>query len=162
MNRLLADEVVVAAPPERLWSLLDDVNALKRILPGCEELVEEAPGLYRAVMRTKLSFLTLRVAGTARLADIRRPDHFRIEIQGRPMGLVGSFTVSVPVDVLSTDDAGTRGSYAVDMQLTGRLASFGAPILKAQVKSQVREMIGNLERELAGSDGPAQEADAIA
>lgn len=154
MKRLLEDEVVVAAPRERLWALLDDVGALKRILPGCEELEEEGERRYRAVMSTKLPFMTLRVSGTALLDDLRPPDHVRLEISGRPLGLVGGFTVSVPIDVTTTDDGWTRGSYAVDLQLTGRLASFGAPILRAQVKAQVREMIANLERELASGEEP--------
>jgi carbon monoxide dehydrogenase subunit G len=154
VKRLLEDDVVVAAPRERLWALLDDVGALKRILPGCEELEEEGERRYRAVMSTKLPFMTLRVSGTALLDDLRPPDHVRLEISGRPLGLVGGFTVSVPIDVTTTDDGGTRGSYAVDLQLTGRLASFGAPILRAQVKAQVREMIGNLERELASGEEP--------
>lgn len=154
MKRLLEDDVVVAAPRERLWALLDDVGALKRILPGCEELEEEGERRYRAVMSTKLPFMTLRVSGTALLDDLRPPDHVRLEISGRPLGLVGGFTVSVPIDVTTTEDGGTRGSYAVDLQLTGRLASFGAPILRAQVKAQVREMIANLERELASGEEP--------
>jgi hypothetical protein len=154
VKRLLEDEVVVAAPRERLWALLDDVGALKRILPGCEELEEEGERRYRAVMSTKLPFMTLRVSGTALLDDLRPPDHVRLEISGRPLGLVGGFTVSVPIDVTTTEDGGTRGSYAVDLQLTGRLASFGAPILRAQVKAQVREMIANLERELASGEEP--------
>lgn len=148
MKRLLTDEVVVDAPRERLWALLDDIEALKRILPGCEELVEEGERQYRAVMRTKLSFMTLRVSGTALLDELRPPDHARLQISGRPLGLVGTFTVSVPIDVFETDTGGTRGTYAVDLQLTGRLAAFGAPILRAQVKSQVREMVRNLEHEL--------------
>lgn len=148
MSRLLEDEVALSAPRERAWELIDDAEALKRVLPGCEELVLEAPGRYRAVMRTKLPFLTLRVRGTATVTDVRRPDHLRLEISGQPLGLVGSFTVSVAVDLSETDGGGTRAAYAVDLQLTGRLASFGAPILRSTVKGQVREMIANLEREL--------------
>jgi uncharacterized protein len=149
MKRLLEDSVVLGAPRERLWALLDDIEALKRILPGCEELEEEAPGRYRAIMHTKLQFLTLRVKGTAELTDMRPPDHARLEISGKPLGLAGSFTVAVPIDVFETDAGGTRGVYQVDVQLTGRLASFGAPILRSTVKSQVRQMIANLEREMA-------------
>ncbi len=149
MKRLLEDEVIVAAPRERLWALLDDIGALKRILPGCEELDEVGPRRYRAVMRTKLQFLTLRVSGTALLTDLRPPDHVRLEISGRPLGLVGSFTVAVPVDVFETESGGTRAAYQVDLQLNGRLAVFGAPILRSTVRAQVREMIANLERELA-------------
>jgi carbon monoxide dehydrogenase subunit G len=82
----------------------------------------------------------------------------RIQISGQPLGLVGSFTVSVPVDLSETDDGGTRADYAIDLQLTGRLASFGAPILRSTVKGQVGEMIANLERELESGE-PAASAD---
>lgn len=149
MSRLMEDDVTVAAPRDRLWQVIDDPEALKRVLPGCEELEMESPGRYRAVIRTKLPFLTLRAHGTAEVADVQRPGHMRIQITGKPLGLVGSFTVSVPVDLTETDDGGTRADYAIDLQLTGRLASFGAPILRSTVKGQVREMIANLERELA-------------
>ena len=148
MTPLLSDEIVVAAPRERMWAILDDVDALKRVLPGCERLEEEAPHRYRAVMRTKLSFMTLRVTGTAAVDELRPPDHARLEITGRPLGLVGSFTVSVPIDVGEADGGGSRVAYAVHLQVTGRLATFGTPILRGQVKDQVREMVANLEREL--------------
>lgn len=155
MSRLLEDEVVVAAPPERLWQIVDDPAALKRVLPGCEELEAIGADQYRAVMSTRLPFMTLRVRGTAALVDVRRPEHVQIEIAGTPLGLVGSFRVSVPVEVSETVDGGTRAAYAVDLQLTGRLASFGAPILRSTVRGQVREMVANLERELAVGRGDA-------
>ncbi len=157
MKRLLEEVLVVDAPSDRLWALLHDVDALKRILPGCEELVEFAPDRYRAVMRTKLQFITLRVEGTAELADLHPPDHVRLAISGRPIGLIGSFVVSVPIDVDEIDGK-TRGSYAVDLQLTGRLAAFGAPLLRFTVKSQIREMMANLQRELTGERAGAEQA----
>jgi carbon monoxide dehydrogenase subunit G len=158
MSRLMEDSVTVAAPRDRVWQVVDDPEALKRVLPGCEELEMESPGRYRAVMRTRLPFLTLRTRGTAEVADVQRPTHMRIQISGQPLGLVGSFTVSVPVDLSETDDGGTRADYAIDLQLTGRLASFGAPILRSTVKGQVGEMIANLERELESGE-PAASAD---
>ncbi|HET6379779.1 MAG TPA: SRPBCC domain-containing protein [candidate division Zixibacteria bacterium] len=154
MSRLLEDVITVAAPRERVWQVVDDPNALQRVLPGCEELEMESPGHYRAVMSTRLPFLTLRVRGTATVTEVQRPEHMRLEISGQPLGLVGSFTVSVPVDLSATDDGGTRASYAVDLHLTGRLAQFGAPILRSAVKGQVREMVANLEHELAKPAAP--------
>jgi hypothetical protein len=157
VKRLLEDEILVDAPRDRLWELVDDLPAIQRILPGCEELEQLAPNRYRAVMRTKIQFITLRVQGTAELADLHPPDHVRLAISGRPLGLIGSFVVSVPIDVTEVDGR-TRGAYAIDLELTGRLAAFGAPILRATVKAQVREMLENLRRELLREPGEVQEA----
>lgn len=147
MTLLLEDSLTLSAPRDRVWSVVDDPAALQRVLPGCEELVPEGPGRYRATMRTRLQFMTLRMQGTAELQDVRRPDHLRLEISGRPVGLVGSFVVSVPVDLTETG-AVTSARYSVDLRLTGRLAAFGLPILRSTVKGQVRELVANLEREL--------------
>ncbi|MEX2136921.1 MAG: SRPBCC domain-containing protein [Chloroflexota bacterium] len=157
MKRLLEDEILVDAPRDRLWELVDDLPAIQRILPGCEELEQLAPNRYRAVMRTKIQFITLRVQGTAELVDLHPPDHVRLAISGRPIGLIGSFVVSVPIDVTEADGQ-TRAVYAIELELTGRLAAFGAPILRATVKAQVREMMENLRRELLSQRGDASAA----
>jgi carbon monoxide dehydrogenase subunit G len=77
---------------------------------------------------------------------------------GRPRGLAGSFTVSVPFDlsgvVAPSSPAGssaavTEVSYAVDLQVTGRLASFGAPLLRDTLRRQVAVLLANVDRELA-------------
>lgn len=157
MKRLLEDEVVVDAPRDRLWELMDDLPAIQRILPGCQELEELAPNRYRAVMKTKIQFLMLRVEGTCELADLHPPDHVRLVISGRPIGLIGSALVSVPIDVTEVDGQ-THGAYAIDLELTGRLAAFGAPILRATVKAQVLEMLENLRREMEARQGVVEEA----
>lgn len=157
MTRLLEDVIELRGPREYIWSVIDDPSALQRVLPGCEELVADGPGRYRAAMRTRLQFITLRVAGTAELQEVRRPDHLRLDIAGRPLGLVGGFTVSVPIDLSERRSGTTRASYAVDLQLSGRLAAFGLPILRAAVTSQVRDLVANLERELAASGTAAEQ-----
>lgn len=155
MTRLLEDVVELAAPRSRVWAVIDDPLALRRILPGCEELTAEAPGRYRATMRTRLQFVSLRLTGTAAILDVQRPDHLRLDITGRPVGLVGALAVSVPIDLLEPRPGATRARYTVDLQLSGRLAAFGRPILRSAVSSQVRELVANLERELQGTGSAA-------
>ena len=40
-------------------------------------------------------------------------------------------------------------SYSVDLHVTGRLASFGAPLLRETLRRQVAVLLANVDRELA-------------
>jgi uncharacterized protein len=156
MTELFHDSALVKASRARVWEVVNDADALRRIIPGCEELVADGPSTYRAVMRTRLPFMTLRTHGSAAIAEEQYPAHFELRITGRPLGLVGSFSVRVPIDLTEEQDgAATRAEYRIDLELSGRLATFGAPMLKSTVKGQIKEMLRNLEAELAVAQPPS-------
>jgi carbon monoxide dehydrogenase subunit G len=124
------------------------------VLPGCEQLEAAAPHVYRGVLASKLQFLTMRADVEARILDIERPDRLRLEIDGRPRGLAGAFRASIPIELRTADGPGTIVHYEVSLTTSGRLAAFGAPILRDTFRRQVAELVANLEREL-GASAPA-------
>jgi carbon monoxide dehydrogenase subunit G len=147
MSELVRETVLVAAPREAIWALLDDPDVLARILPGAESLVADGPDRWTGVLASKVGFLTIRADAVAQVVDMRRPDHMRLEIEGHPRGLAGSFHASIPFD-LEDRGAGTRISYVVELAVTGRLAAFGVPLLRDAMRRQVRQLVANLSREL--------------
>jgi uncharacterized protein len=146
MTHLLADHLALQTPREGLWDILRSPERLARVLPGCEELHAIAPNTYEGTFKTRVQFLTLRAKAIARLCDLHPPDRLRLELDGRPLGLAGSFVVSVLLD-LKEDSGGTVVGYAMDLEATGRLASFGTPLLRDTARRQVHELVQNLERE---------------
>ena len=143
---VLADEtVVVRVARDRIWDTFGDADLLAQVLPGCETLAATGEGTFRGVLATRLQFLTLRADVTATLADPAPPDRLRLELDGRPRGLAGGFRAVIPID-LAEDAAGTRIHYVVDLTTSGRLATFGAPILRDSFRKQVATLIANLER----------------
>jgi carbon monoxide dehydrogenase subunit G len=148
MTQLLADRLALQTPRQDLWDILHSPQRLARVLPGCEELHAIGPDTYEGTFKTRVQFLTLRAKVTARLRDVQPPDRLRLELDGRPLGLAGSFVVSVQLD-LEEDGSGTVVGYAMDLAATGRLASFGTPLLRDTARRQVHELVGNLEQEIA-------------
>lgn len=148
MTELLRDRVRIAGPQERIWAVFWDAAALGRVLPGCESLEQTAPGRYRGILGTRIQFLTLRAEVTAALQDPIEPHSVQLELSGKPIGLVGSFRLSIPIH-LDVEPGATLVSYRMDMQLTGRLAAFGAPLLRDTARRQVAQLVRNLEREVA-------------
>jgi carbon monoxide dehydrogenase subunit G len=145
---LLAEEmVVVRVPRARILEAFADADLLGRILPGCEELIATGEGAFRGVLATRLQFLTLRADVTATLADLAFPDRLRLLLDGKPRGLAGGFRAQIPIELAEVEE-GTRVHYTVDLTTSGRLATFGAPILRDSFRRQVATLIANLERVL--------------
>jgi len=150
MSELIQDRIVVGSPRDALWTLLDDPTALARVLPGAESLEADGPGRWHGVLASKIGFMTVRADAVASVHDARPPEHLRLEIEGRPRGLAGSFRASIPFDLEAVEPGKTAITYVVDMTVTGRLAAFGVPLLRDTLRRQVSELVRNLERELAG------------
>jgi carbon monoxide dehydrogenase subunit G len=146
MSELARDRVVVAATPDAIRAVIDDPTALARVLPGAESLEPDGPGRWRGILATRLGFITVRADAVATLIDVAQPTQLRIEIEGRPRGLAGSFRASIPFSLEPVDHDRTAIDYVVDLTVTGRLAAFGAPILRDTLRRQVAELVTNLER----------------
>ena len=150
MSALADETVVVRVPRGRIWDAFGDGDLLAQVLPGCETLTATGDGTFRGVLATKLNFLTLRADVTATLADREPPDRLRLELDGKPRGLAGGFRAVIPIDLAEELD-GTRIHYTVDLATSGRLATFGAPIMRDSFRKQVATLIANLERVLGSS-----------
>lgn len=148
MSELVRETVVVAVPRDAIWRLLEDPTVLARVLPGAETLTPAGTHRWTGVIASRVGFLTVRADAVASVADARPPDHMRLSIEGRPRGLAGSFQASIPFD-MAEQESGTQIDYVVELTVTGRLAAFGAPLLRDTLRRQVRELVGNLERELS-------------
>jgi carbon monoxide dehydrogenase subunit G len=147
MTLLTEERVRIGVDRDRIWPIFSDAEALARVLPGCEQLHSTGPNVYRGVLATRLQFLTIRADVTARLLDLEPPARLSLEIDGRPRGLAGGFRAVIPIG-LEEDDGGTAVSYRVELTTSGRLASFGAPLLRDTFRRQVATLVANLEAEL--------------
>jgi carbon monoxide dehydrogenase subunit G len=148
------EDVTVRVPRDRIWPVFGDAALLAQVLPGCERLEATGSGAFQGVLATKLQFLTLRADVTATIADAQPPVRLRLELDGRPRGLAGGFHAAIPI-VLSDAGTETRVHYRLDLTTSGRLATFGAPILRDSFRKQVATLVANLERLLIDSPGAA-------
>lgn len=151
MSTFVEDRAVVRGTPEAVWAIIEDAEALGRVLPGAESIVATGPGTFRGVLATKLQFLTVRADVNAEFHDADPPRHLRLRLDGRPRGLAGSFTVSIPIDLQPVEGAApaTEVRYSIELNVTGRLATFGAPLLRDTLRRQIAALVQNVDGELA-------------
>lgn len=126
------------------WDLLLDTNVLSRAMPGCESLVPIGQDEYEMKMKIAVSSIQGLFSGKVRIADQNPASSYRLIIEGQ--GKLG-FVRGDGVLTLAPDGAGTKVSYAGDVQIGGLIASVGERMLDMTAKMMIRRFFSSLVRE---------------
>mgnify|MGYP002629243880 CR=1 FL=1 len=121
-------EARIPAPQHVVWEALNDPEALKASIPGCEELTREGADQFVAKVRAKVGPVSARFAGKVTLSEIDPPNSYRI--QGEGTGGAAGFAKGGAVVALTADgpDA-TILKYDVSANVGGKLAQIGARLI---------------------------------
>ena len=152
----------LSAPQQVVWDKLNDIEVLKRCIPGCQSLEEVEENKLKATVAVKIGPMNVRFNGDVALSDLDPPNAYRISGSGKggPAG-----TASGGADVkLEPKDGGTLLSYDVDAKVSGKIAQLGARLIDSTAASLAEKFFENFAREVepepVGEAGPATEATA--
>jgi carbon monoxide dehydrogenase subunit G len=155
----MTGEERIAAPRNRVWQALNDPEALRQCIPGCQSLERETADRLRAVVEVKIGPIGARFNSVITLSDIQ-PEHSYVLTAEGQGGTVGSAKSNIRVR-LADNPSGTLLSYEVDAQVGGRLAQLGGPLIDATAKQlagkffkRFSEVIGGPPQIAAGENAP--------
>lgn len=122
----------INAPRERVWAALNDIEALKTLIPGIESLDEVAPNTYKGVAKMGVAGVKGEYSGTVTLSDIQAPESYRIagEGRGKPGHVKGTGTIRLSEDGPRT----TTLFYEGDVQVGGMIAGVGQRLIEGAAK----------------------------
>ena len=132
------------APRERVYQSLVNPEVLQRCIPGCERLDKTAENTFAATIKTGVGSIKGVFTGTARLEDLREPEHLRLVVDGK--GAPGFLKGSGDLD-LEPADGGTKVSYSADVQVGGTIASVGQRMLQGTAKMMATQFFTSLAAE---------------
>ncbi len=138
----LNGEEVIPARREVVWKALNDPAVLKRCIPGCKSITKLSDTDMEAVVTVALGPLKVNFTGKVKLSDLDPPSSYRISGSGNG-GFAGSATGGANVKLEAVPE-GTILSYAVDLQVTGKLAVDG----RAADRTRVAQAGGAVFREI--------------
>ena len=154
----LDNEFVVAAPLERTWSTLLDLDRVAGCLPGATLEPSAGDGTYRGGMKVKLGPMVVSYDGVARLVDVDEDDHTStLEVQGKETKGQGTAAATIRNRLEDVGEGRTRVRVETELQVTGRQAQFGRGIMEDVAGRMLREFAGRLEQ-LILSTGDAEPA----
>lgn len=121
------EEIVIAAPRDRVYEALNDPDILRRCIPGCEELVRTSETEFEARVMLKIGPVKARFKGGVTLDPTDAPAHFSLSGQGTG-GAAGFVKGSAEVDL---EDRGgeTLLRYRAKADVGGKLAQLGSRLV---------------------------------
>jgi uncharacterized protein len=147
----IANEFEVAAPPERVFEFLLDVNRVVTCMPGAELSEVVDPDTFKGRVKIKVGPIMVAYNGTARIAE--RDEAARravLQADGRETTGPGSARASAVMTV-EPSGSGSRVKLATDFSVAGRVANFGRGVMEDVSRRLVTQMAqcikSNLESE---------------
>ena len=120
-------EYVIDAEPDAVWSALNDLETLKRCIPGCEIMEEVEPDRFECVVLTKIGPVKARFKSVVTLTNINPPHSYTLVGEGRG-GAAGFGKGSADV-ALTPNGQGTQLNYTAKVMTGGKLAQLGSRLL---------------------------------
>jgi carbon monoxide dehydrogenase subunit G len=137
-------DCVIAVDPERLWSLLMDVPAVARCVPGVESVVPVDARTFTGRLGVRVGPIRLSLDGTIAIEEQDRTlwrARMRADANDRRLG--GGIRARMNL-ALSPAEAGTRLSIETDLTVLGKIGEFGQPVIRKKADALLEEFAHNL------------------
>jgi uncharacterized protein len=118
--------VEVDAPLDRVWALVNDIPRVAPCMPGAALTGVVDDQTYEGTVAVKLGPLRMTYKGKVVIEEVDEASRSaRLAASGKDTKGAGTARATVQTRLEPVGDARTRMSVASDVQLTGRVASFG-------------------------------------
>ena len=136
---------VFNAPPERVFALLLDPEALRSCVPGCEKLEPDGEDSYIATLKVGVASIRGTYNGKIRLTERVEPTSYTMNVEGS--GGPG-FVRGVAQVALVAEGETTRVNVNADGQVGGTVAGVGQRMLGGVAKMLMNQFFDCLRGRL--------------
>jgi carbon monoxide dehydrogenase subunit G len=122
----IENTVEVDAPLDRVWALVNDIPRVAPCMPGAALTGVLDDKTYEGTVAVKLGPLRMSYKGKVVVEEVDEANHSaRLAASGRDTKGAGTARASVTTRLEPAGDTHTRLQVTSDVQLTGKVASFG-------------------------------------
>ncbi len=144
----ITGDYFIPASQAQVWRGLNDPEALRRSIPGCEYMEQTGENEFTAAMVARVGPVEARFKGKVELDDLDPPNGYTL--RGRGQGGPAGFAKGVARVTLEPEANGTRLSYVVDADVGGKLASVGGRLIQSVAKKTADEFFASFSAVVTG------------
>jgi carbon monoxide dehydrogenase subunit G len=155
----------VAAPLERVWKALIDVERVAPCLPGAAVTGRNDDGSYDGTFKVKIGPTSAAYSGKLAMEQVDESAHTAtMQAQGTDKRGQGGAKATIVSSLADAGDGSTRVEVSTDYHITGRLARFGRGGMIEDISNRLLgEFAKCLQSSLAGTpEGAQAEAESAA
>lgn len=147
---LIEGKFTMRAPIETLWNFLLEPGTLASCIPGAEKVEAIDDKTYECVVKQSVGPISVRFKFNVVLKEVDPPKYVKAEGRGEDIGKMGTFTCDATVRLNEISNEEVEVSYQTNVNIVGRLATFGERIMRAKAKSVGEEFTKKLREKLRG------------
>ncbi|MDP3139161.1 MAG: SRPBCC family protein [Burkholderiaceae bacterium] len=142
----LNNRFVVEAPEAQLWALFDELERVVPCMPGASYLGTEGQE-HRVGMKVKIGAIVSNFQGTVSFTHKDEQAHVAI-MRGaaKDTGGKGAASALIETRLTALAPGRTQVDVTTDLNMTGRLAQFGGPIVADIAQRLVQQFTDNLHK----------------
>jgi carbon monoxide dehydrogenase subunit G len=141
------DSFTINAPQKKVWELLFDIPRLSQCVPGIESVEVVDDKTYRGKLAVKVGPIKSQFSGVITLTEVEPPQKIVGSVDADDKSSASSMKATFS-GTLTPVENGTEAAFVVDLNLRGRLAQFGGPVIGATAKKLTAEFAKNLREQL--------------
>jgi uncharacterized protein len=151
----------IPAPRQQVWEALNDPEALRASIPGCESVERTAEDAFTAKVGVKLGPMSAKFGGKVKLENINPPASYTITGEGNG-GAMGFAKGGADVALEELGPSETLLKYNVKAQVGGKMAQLGARLIDSTAKQMADQFFDRFAARLTPAAPEAELAEAAA
>ncbi len=149
MEMKVGGEGFIAASPEEIWRVIFDPAFMAQVIPGCKDIVQPAEDEYRIKMVLGIPAVQGRYSGVLRILEKNPSDTIKGSIEGQ--GGLGKIDGTWEIQFQKSDDRESRVIYAVNVDISGPMASMVGGFMEQVADSLVRQGLDSFNKAITGA-----------
>ncbi len=140
----------VAAPIEKVWAFLLDVNNVAACAPGFQSLEVLGEEQWKAVVSVGVGAVKAKFTLDVTRPDMQEPEHMTMKGRGKAPG--SAVDLSGDMHLATIDNDNTRMDWKANVVVSGTLASVGARLLQGTAERLTGQFFDCLKTRLQTPD----------
>jgi carbon monoxide dehydrogenase subunit G len=136
------------AARQEIWNIMLQPGILASCVPGAEKIVAVDDKTYDCLVKQSVGPISVTLKFIVHLTEIDPPKYVKAEGRGEALGKLGTFSLTLVVNLNEIPGGEVEVAYITDVNIVGKLATFGERIMRAKAKTVGENFGTNLQKKL--------------
>lgn len=138
---------------QQIWDILLRPGTLAACVPGAQKIEATDATTYDCLMKQSVGPISVKLQFIVKITEMDPPTHIKAVGTGEALGKMGTFSMALEVNLREIPDGSVEIIYVTDVNLVGKLATFGERIMRAKAKTESEAFGANLQKALQSAIG---------